>query len=80
MKCPHFPGWLKVGDPYSTNSGDDFVTAAHKEMREILSKAEVPGWRERFLSPTYHTEARLATSKEFSVQVYLKIRFWIKFT
>ena len=52
----HLSSNLETDTPYYTFHGEDFLKAEEKEIKEILSQAEVPGWRTLAVPTCYSME------------------------
>ena len=52
----HLPSNLETDKPYYTFQGEEFLRAEEKEIKEILSQAEVPGWRTVSIPTCYSME------------------------
>lgn len=52
----HLSSSLETDTPYYTFHGEDFINAEEKEIKQILSQAEVPGWRTLAIPTCYSME------------------------
>ena len=52
----HLPSYLETDKPYYTFQGEEFLRTEEKEIKEILSQAEVPGWRTVSVPTCYSME------------------------
>lgn len=52
----HLPTNLETDKPYYTFQGEEFLRAEEKEIKEILSQAEVPAWRTVSVPTCYSME------------------------